>query len=582
MGPTIPGEDRDVQGRAAELNAQRDAWRFAYDWPVGVATSAELPKSANYTPLYVAESLKTYLAIGANLAAMGLEAERSGELERQIRARFEETDHDGLHANLFTTPKALAESMVDRRPTSWLEFENLFQVWAKPPVVAFFHEDAARLDRAFAWQRIGGVNPMVLARCARIPDNFPVTDAMCVAAAGEGLEGALAEGRVFLADYAALDGLEAGVTDGVQKYLSAPLALFVAKKGSGDLVPVAIQCGQLPGAKNPVWTRSDGWRWRMAVTAVQVADASAHEGLAHLGRTHMVMEAVLVSLHRQLSPRHPLFVLLSAHVDHTAAINHSAKTSLIAPGGTVDRCFAPSIEAFGSVVQKGLASYRLDETAPRDDLRARGLDDRTALPVHPYRDDALPVWDALQGFLTEYVGLYYPTDAAVSADTELAAFVAELGADDGGRLAGVPPARTVAELVFLLTRLVFIAGPQHSAVNFSQFPYMGLPTNMPGASYRPMPDPDTSDTESSLVDMLPSWKIVIEDTTMVYLLSNVRVSTFGHYGLLHFRDPRVLPMELRFHEALARVESAARDRDASRLISYPYLMPSGILQSISI
>lgn len=582
MLPSLPSQDPRPESRASQLAESRGTWRYAYDWPVGVATSAELPKSANYGLTYVARSLEAYLGIVANLGAMTVSDVESGALERMVRERFETTDPGKLHDHLFRTPRDLAAAMGERRPTSWAEFEQLYHVWKAPPVVATFRQDARGQDLAFAWQRIAGVNPMTLARAASVPGNFPVTDEVFGRAmAGDRLEAALAEGRVFLADYAALDGIATGTTDGVAKYTGAPLALFAIERGTWDLLPVAIQCGQDP-SRFPLFTPADGWRWWMARTAVQIADASVHEGVAHLGRTHMVMEAVNLAVNRQLSNRHPLSCLLLPHVETTAAINHSAKTSLIAPGGTVDRCFAPTIEAFGGVVKAALDSYRLDATAPPDDLRARGLDDRDVLRTHPYRDDALPVWDALRAYVGEYVALYYTSDADVAQDAELQAFVAELSADDGGRLRGVPPARTCAELAFLLTRLVWIGGPQHSAVNFPQFPYMGFPTNMPGASYRPMPDAETADEEASLVAMLPSWRIAIEDTTMVYLLSNVRPSRLGHYDLLHFRDPRVGPVVDRFQRKLAEIETATLDRDAGRLLPYPHLVPSQILQSVAI
>ncbi|MCB9685411.1 MAG: hypothetical protein H6738_22455 [Alphaproteobacteria bacterium] len=578
--PSLPASDDDPAGRSSQLQQSRQTWTYAYDWPPGVATGATLPEEDEYPIPYTVRTLKSYLAIAANLGAMAIEGLESGEFEAIVRKRFESIRGSDLHDSLFQTPQALAAAMSQRPPTSWSEYEELYRVWKAPDVVAFFHDTPRRQDEAFAWQRVAGVNPMVLARCTRIPDHFPVTEAIWRRGMGEGdsLAAALAEGRVYLADYAPLDGVPTGTTDGLVKHLGAPLALFAAEKGTGTLLPVAIQVGQDPST-SALFTPADGWRWWMARTAVQIADANVHEGWAHLGRTHMVMEAVWLAMHRQLAERHPLFVLLSPHVHVTAAINHSAKTSLIAPGGTVDRCFAPTIEAFASVVKKGLDTYPLDRTAPPDDLRDRGLMDLTA---HPYRDDGLPIWNALRTYTDEVVALYYATDADVAGDVELQGFVRELSAADGGRLTGVPPANTRAELGFLLARLIWIAGPQHSAVNFTQFPNMGFPTNMPGAAYRPMPDASTPDEEAELLKMLPPWRIAIEDTTMVYLLSDVRESRLGDYGLLQFTDLRMHRVVSRFQAALSEIETATETRDIGRLMPYPHLLPSRILQSISI
>jgi len=413
---------------------------------------------------------------------------------------------------------------------------------------------------------------MVLARCTRLPDGFSVSEAQYQVAMGQGdsLAAALAEGRAFLADYTVLDGVPCGQTEGVQKYLPAPRALYAADR-AGSMRAVAVQCGPSPD-RYPVWTPADGWRWRMANLCVQVADANHHEGSAHLGRTHMVMEAAT----------RPLAVLLEPHTDTTLAINHSAKTSLIAPGGTVDEVFAAKISAFGDFVQSQVSPLSIRDLDPVGDLAARGLDDRIVLPVHPYRDDVLPVWGALGDHVDAYLRLYYRSDADVRADTELAGFVAALGAQDGGRLHQVPAVNTVEELVALVRSLLFVATAQHSAVNFPQFRAMAYPPNMPGALFAPVPSAHTPDTEAAFYELLPSSKVTNSGAAMVYLLSAMQMSTLGHYAPTDFQDPRVAPLLARFRRALDGVEQATAQRDAGRWLPYPHLRPSRILQSISI
>ncbi len=138
----------------------------------------------------------------------------------------------------------------------------MFQIWPKPPIVDWFHKTPRDLDRAFAWQRVAGVNPMNLARCARVPANLAVDEALYQRVMpGDSLARATAEGRLYIADYAAFDGLEAGSTDGIQKYISAPIALFAVDLSTGELLPVAIQCGQAPSKANPVVCPGERWRW---------------------------------------------------------------------------------------------------------------------------------------------------------------------------------------------------------------------------------------------------------------------------------------------------------------------------------
>lgn len=585
MSVSLPQHDDDTTDRQNQLAASRETYRYAYDWPAGVATAAELPEDDHYPLTYVAHSAGVYAKIAANLAAMAVEGVDHGELIKLIGKRIATGLHPKEFAkNVLSTPAEMAKLLPHRFPPTVEAYEAFFAVWDAPPVVDFYHRTPADLNDAFAWQRVGGVNPMVLARCDAVPAHFPVTDAhlQAVLGADDSLAAAAAEHRLYIADYAALDGIATGVTDGLQKYMSAPLALFGVERATGTLRSIAIQVEQVPSPKNPVVTPADGWAWRTAMTLVQVADASHHEGVAHLSRTHMVMEAVKLGMERQLAKRHPLYRLLEAHLEVTMAINHSAKTSLIAPDGTVDHCFAPSIEAFCDVVQGAISSYSIRDASPRADFAARGLDDTTALPTHPYRDDSLPIWDALARFLTGYVEVYYEDDAAVGADTELAAFVRELGAQDGGRLHDVPEVNTREDLAGLLTRIVFIAGPGHSAVNFPQFPFMGFMSNMPGATYQPVDGSNWPSDNASLAQILPPYRTTLEAVTMVYFLSNCRTSKLGHYGPLHFLDREVRKLVDTFQSELEAIEADIEARDAKRLMPYPYLRPSQVLQSISI
>ncbi|MCB9603185.1 MAG: hypothetical protein H6720_22945 [Sandaracinus sp.] len=580
MKPLLPQDDPKAQARQDRLAKRRETYRYAYDWPPKVATSAELPRSDDYGPLYLLESAKVYASVGVNVAAMAIEGHDAGDLLHTLEKRFARASAEELHRFVFSTPREVAQAAPRRRVDSWRDFAAFFATWDAPQVVSFY-DDPAQTDVAFAWQRVAGVNPMVLARCDAIPSNLRIDEARFERSigAGDSLAAAIAEQRLYVADYAVLEGVETGVTDGFAKYLCAPIALFVAERSTRRLHPIAIQLGQTPDA--PVFDRTDGWRWRMAMTLVQSADANVHEGIYHLGRTHMVMECVKLAMERQLDEEHPLYVLLHPHLETTLAINHSAKTSLIAPGGTVDQCFAPSIDAFASVVKAALDTYPIRTASPLEDLERRGLGNVEALE-NPYRDDVTLVWGAVERFVSEYVDVYYATNEAVAGDTELQAFARELSADDGGRLKDVPVPQTVAELKALIARFVFIAGPGHSAVNFPQFPFMGYVPNMPGASFAPIPTQDVADDEALLTAMMPPLRIALEGVTMVYFLSQMRDSKLGHYPPFHFRDGAARDVVDRFQTRLTEIEAEIETREPSRLMSYPFLKPSLILQSISI
>lgn len=579
--PCLPSDELDPAARAEALEARRDDYRFVHDWPKDVATSSWLPERDEYSVSYSAKAVPTYVTIGANYAELALKQIRRGPLAALKSLTHTLSDFDGsnLKRDMFRSYDSAAEHAADAfKPETWQDYAEIYCAWDKPGIVDRVTAEATHAD-AIAWQRIAGVNPMVLTRITEIPEGFAVTDAHVLPIAGVDLETLLAQGRAFITDYRMLEGVPCGTVEGEQKYLAGPIALFAAV--NGQLRSVAVQVGSDP-RRFPVVTPAEGWAWRMACQCLQVADANHHEGSSHLGRTHMVMEATTIAMKRELAPNHPLAVLLEPHTETTLAIDHSAKTSLIARGGTVDTVFAAKIAAFGDFVHSQVSTLQLDRVPPRIELADRGLDDRDILPVHPYRDDIVEVWDAIESWVSEYVALYYAGDAEVLGDVELQAFARALGSESGGRLQGVPDATTVAGVTRLMATLVFIASAQHSAVNFPQFDNMSYSPNMAGALFAKPPEKGDEASEHAFFDMLPPAIVMLKGASMVYLLSNVHDTKLGNYRPDAFTDPRVVPLVARFQSALKDVEANIDERDASRWLSYPYLKPSNILQSISI
>lgn len=469
--------------------------------------------------------------------------------------------------------------IADDAPSTLATCDALFALIGVPPVARALN------DRAFAWQRVAGANPFVLRRIARVPDHFPVTEALFAReTGGDRLAAALAEGRAFLADYAVLDGLPMGQTKaGVTRYFSAPLALFVREAKGRALLPVAIQCVQTPSANAPVFGPSDGAAWEMARLAVQVADANVEESFQHLGRAHFLIEAFALAAERQLSTRHPLFVLLAPHFHGTLAINGAARDKLVVPGGQLDELLAPSLEGSLALVRKGLSSFDLETASFTGDLAERGLTDRDALPEFPFRDDGAAIDAAIGAFVRDTLALAYESDANVASDPELRAFVAELSSRDGGRLPGLPARiETLDALGALVSCVLFTTSAHHAALNYTQADFMGWTPNMPTAAYAPPPTASGGDRDAAWSRALPAHGLASAQLEFMWQQSQIRDDRLGQYPAGHFADPRVAPLLARFQTALDHAEAEIAEREATRLLPYPYLRPSLLTASIHI
>ena len=573
----LPHREPSPAERAAQLATAREVYRYSYKWPPEVAVAAEVPKEDSYSPMYIAALLPSAWDIFKNtIGLVDLIQEKDGldAFFREEGHRIPKLETGAIGDWYLRVANDLAKYVATNTPDDLAGYAALYPGLAAPSVSEKWQD-----DRTFAWQRIAGVNPTTIARVLEMRPDIRIGEAEYARAIGGtgSLAAALAEGRVFACDYTFLEGAATGTTFGRKKWLPAPYAMFVAV--GGVLLPLAIQLGRAAGSR--VVTPKDGMLWNVAKLAVQIGDANHHETVAHLGRTHLVMEAVALALKRQLAERHPLHRLLWQHCEYTLPINNSAATNLIAAGGAIDSAFGGTIETSVAFVKMGLDSFDLSRSSVPMDLAARGLDDPSIIAEHPYRDDALPVFAATRRFVESYVRIAYASDADVAGDVELAAFVDELGANDGGRIRGVVRPMTIEALVDFVTNIVWIASSQHAAVNFTQYPFMGYVPNMAGAFWSEWP-PANLDAENLYGILLPPYNVAVLQMHTVFQLSSVRVNHLGHYGLTTFLDGRVRDAIGVFRSELDEVEKATKARDVGRYMSYPHLFPSNIPQSIHI
>ena len=469
-------------------------------------------------------------------------------------------------------------------PASSLEdYNQVFQFISLPAVSQNFREDSE-----FAAMRVAGPNPLTIERMKTLDDRLPITDEQYQAVIGteDSLEKALADGRLYLADYSAFDGAENGSFPAGQKFNYAPLALFAVPPGGRSLVPVAIQCGPRPGTDNPIFLPHNGDNWLMAKSIVQVADTNVHQAASHLGRTHLFIEPFVIAMHNQLSRTHPLFLLLTPHFEGTLAINEGA-LSLLASRGLVDMLLASSIEQSRVFAVKAAQSYQLNLNTSMlpQTLAQRGVDDASRLPDYPYRDDALLIWGAINQWVENYVNHYYTSDAAVQADPELQNWVAELVAHDGGRLNNIGAANRISqrtELVDLITLICFTASAQHAAVNFAQAPLMSYVPAAPPAGYSPLSSlTQEGFSENDFLKFLPPLGIAQALLDILYLLSSVYYTRLGDYGDDYFTDPVIQNHLAKFQQELLKIEVEINERNTKRT-PYEFLLPSKIPQSINI
>lgn len=456
-------------------------------------------------------------------------------------------------------------------------------------------------DIEFGRRAIMGTNPVVLTRVREtsdLPTGFAVRDEHLRAALGAmGADGpgtatlaeAATQGRLYFTDYAILadipcqDGVDldffgqplADIT-ARQRYLPAPYGLFY-RWGEGEasgLWPVAIALGRDADTHEVFTPADDADVWSRVKALYLCADFNHHEMATHLAGVHFALEGFAVATARTLHVHHPVSALLARHMELLLWNNFLGRQTLTNPKGFTEQLLSGRLEDGSIEIMR--RHYRemefWDLHLPRE-LAKRGVDDREALPVYPFRDDGLRIWEALRSFVGEYVEHYYPDAESFAEDVELRAWVAELRNPEAAHVAGFPETIDTTEvLADVLTSIIFRSSAFHSAVNYGQFDLQSDPSHVPGALYA---DP-AKVRDTPMADYLPGGEPTLTQAGVMYVLADLRGSCLSEYSLDWFEDPAVWPMVARFRQQLDVVEREIElvNNTTRSDRPYDYLKPS--------
>ena len=588
MNPCLPQNEtnEDKSTRFDYLNRQQQAYKYDYNYLEPLVLIDEVPAAENFSVQYIAERVAVTAEIVPNM----------------LSARV----------------KSFLDPLDDIQ-----DYEDFFTLLPLPEVAEVY-----QTDDSFAEQRLSGVNPLVLCLLSSDDDRAKVLEN--IPSFKESFEPLfhvsqeLSAGNIYIADYTGNDSryrgpsfVQGGTHAKGRKYLPKPMAFFWWRRygvsDRGKLVPIAIQLDSNPNSlytpfeKNPL-------DWLFAKLCVQIADGNHHEMNSHLCRTHFVMEPIAIGTARQLAENHPLSLLLRPHFRFMLTNNHLGQQRLINPDGPVDTLLAGTLGESMELVKDAYRGWNLRDFAFPKEIENRGMDKKDdrgnfKLPHYPYRDDGMLVWEAIHTFVSDYLSYFYPAPVDIAQDTELQAWAKELSdPENGGKVKGMPANfTTVEDLIEIVTTIIFICGPQHSAVNFAQYEYMTFAANMPLAAYRDIPEIrcDASGvikkeaiSDQDILKLLPPYKRTADQLQSLFTLAAYRYDQLGYYDKSFqdlygkkFKDVFkneesnngvIISILGQFQQNLNMVEQEIDASNRKRVVPYPYLKPSLILNSISI
>ncbi len=636
--PYLSQDEPNPAKRNDNLSSQRQAYQYDHDYLSPLVFLKEVPAAEKFSAQYIAERVVATAELVPNLL------------------------------------EAKAKSFLD--PLDALQdYEDLFTLLPLPEVAKVY-----QTDNSFAEQRLSGANPFVIRLLGKDDPRWQVLKQIpSFEADFEPLfdvRKELEAGNIYITDYTGTDSYYRGPSlvqgsphEKGRKYLPKPLAFFWWRRTGvsdrGKLVPIAIQLDASTNRKKYTPTNSKVYTpfeqnpldWLFAKLCVQIADGNHHEMSSHLCRTHLVMAPIAIGTARQLAENHPLSLLLKPHFLFMLTNNHFAQKQLINPGGPVDELLAGTLGESMELVKDAYEKWNIKDFAFPTEIKNRGMDDTDRLPHYPYRDDGMLVWNVILTFVSDYLHHFYPTPEDIKGDTELQTWAAELSDQNkGGKVKGMPASFTnVEELIEIVTTIIFICGPQHSAVNYAQYEYMTFVANMPLAAYRDIPKqsynsseqpptleptvvettkketigkeitavdatpvkitavdatavkttavktttvemPEEQITEEQILKLLPPYKRTADQLQTLFILSAYRYDRLGYYDKAFrelynkkledvFEDDNnkaVIAIVRQFQQNLNMVEQEIDANNQKRVVPYPYLKPSLIINSISI
>ncbi len=242
--------------------------------------------------------------------------------------------------------------------------------------------------------------------------------------------------------------------------------------GDAGLAPTSIRVG------DAVHTPGDSG-WPHAKRLANALDARLAVFGQHLLFTHFVYAQAFALARFTLAPGHALRAFAELHTYGSLEVNHYAYLLLLLPASYFVQSGFILREQAIRLFENAIGHGSIEQLIPPRDLARRGLaaiDDggdphtpASAIPGHPYAEDAPDAWAAFHDYASAFVERVYPDDAAVAGDAEAQAWHAALVGLLPNTPADMTALRTRADLSLWLAACVYANVAHKVAGDFSQY-----------------------------------------------------------------------------------------------------------------
>lgn len=515
-----------------------------------------------------------------------IDAKTEADLPQDVRFDNEKRS-DFEHSLHYALLELSLKKLAIRFGKSWNDLDDFKRIfWKLRSPIAEYCMEHWKEDWFFGYQCMNGSNPRMIKRCKKLPENFPVTPNMVQSsmAPRTDLDKELKAGNIYLLDYVIMDGVPANTIKGKLQHIAAPLCLLYQHPDEG-LIPIAIQLGQFPSLDTPIFLPKDPpLAWLLAKMWVRHSEFQVFQVLSHLLRTHLVVEVFCVATLRQLPAVHPIYKLLAPHLRYTLEINCRGRTQLISANGIFKRVVSTGGDGLLILAQREYKVLTYRSLQPHNDFTDRGV---SQLPKYFYREHSLMLWEAIHGFVSGMVNLYYPSDRDMQEDLEIQAWFRDISEEGFTELPnfGLPSKlNTREELSTLLSVAIFSSTSQHAATNNGQFDWCAWVPNTPCTMRRPPPTDKDAVTMEMIMATLPDISQSCIQMAITWHLGRAQPDAIplGTYTEEHFTEGKAQEQIDKFRRELKKIEDHILKQNEGLELQYLFLLPSRIENSITI
>ncbi|KAM9597437.1 LOW QUALITY PROTEIN: polyunsaturated fatty acid lipoxygenase ALOX15B-like [Trichechus inunguis] len=302
--------------------------------------------------------------------------------------------------------------------------------------------------------------------------------------------------------------------------------------------------------------------------------------------------------------------LLIPHTRYTLHINTLGRELFFAPNQVVDRSTGLGIGGFSELLQRNMEQLSYSTPCLPEDIQTRGVED---IPSYHYWDDRMQIWGAVECFVSEIIGIYYPSDVSVFDDSELQAWVWEIFSEGflGWESSAPSPTQlslqTKEALVQYVTMVIFTCSAKHSSISKGQVrsvPGVGgrgcralgliLPSrlrfdfgawmpNLPPTMQLPPPTSKGQARLEGFIATLPLVSATCDVIIALWLLSKEprKQRPLGNYPDEHFTEEAPQRSISAFQSHLAQISWDIQKGHQGLALPYTYLDPPLIDNSVA-